>query len=92
MTRCCNREPQFRPLGFYFSKEGECVILILSRKTGERVLVGDNIVITLVRIGPNSVRFGIEAPKDMVIVREELASHPIQPENVDEIGLRSEGL
>ncbi len=47
-------------------------MLVLSRKVGERVLVGDNVVITVVRIGPNAVRLGIEAPKDMNIVREEL--------------------
>ncbi len=47
-------------------------MLVLSRKVGERVLVGDKVVITVVRIGPNAVRLGIEAPKDMNIVREEL--------------------
>ena len=47
-------------------------MLVLSRKVGERVLVGDKVVVTVVRIGPNKVRLGIEAPKDMNIVREEL--------------------
>lgn len=47
-------------------------MLVLSRKTSERILIGDEIAITIVRIGPNSVRIGIEAPKDMNIVREEL--------------------
>ena len=47
-------------------------MLVLSRKVGERVLVGDQVVLTIVRIGPNAVRLGIEAPKDMNIVREEL--------------------
>jgi len=47
-------------------------MLVLSRKVGERVMVGDKVVITVVRIGPNAVRLGIEAPKDMNIVREEL--------------------
>lgn len=47
-------------------------MLVLSRKVGERVLVGDKIVITVVRIGPNSVRLGFEAPRDMNIRREEL--------------------
>jgi carbon storage regulator len=49
-----------------------CAILVLSRKTSERILIGDEIAITIVRIGPNSVRIGIEAPKTMSIVREEL--------------------
>lgn len=47
-------------------------MLVLSRKTSERILIGDEIAITIVRIGPNSVRIGIEAPKTMNIVREEL--------------------
>ena len=45
-------------------------MLVLSRKTSERILIGDEIAITIVRIGPNSVRIGIEAPKSMNIVRE----------------------
>ena len=47
-------------------------MLVLSRKVGERVMVGDKVVVTVVRIGPNAVLLGIEAPKDMNIVREEL--------------------
>jgi carbon storage regulator len=47
-------------------------MLVLSRKPGERIHIGDDIVITIVRIGPNNVRVGIEAPKDLNIVREEL--------------------
>lgn len=49
-------------------------MLVLSRKAGERVLVGDNVIVTVVRIGPNAVRLGIEAPKDSNIVREELVA------------------
>jgi len=47
-------------------------MLVLSRKPGEKVLIGDHISVTIVRIGPNTVRLGIEAPKNMNIVREEL--------------------
>ena len=47
-------------------------MLVLSRKPGERILIGDNVAITVVRIGPNTVRIGIEAPQDLNIVREEL--------------------
>jgi carbon storage regulator len=49
-------------------------MLVLSRKPGEKILVGENITITIVRIGPNTVRLGIEAPRDMNIVREELCT------------------
>ena len=47
-------------------------MLILSRKPEERILIGDDIVVTVVKIGQKIVRIGIEAPKDMVILREEL--------------------
>ncbi len=47
-------------------------MLVLSRKSGERILIGDEVTITVVRIGPNSVRIGIEAPPNVNIVREEL--------------------
>jgi carbon storage regulator len=49
-------------------------MLVLSRKPGERILIGDQVVITIVRIGPNTVRLGIDAPRDMNIVREELCA------------------
>jgi carbon storage regulator len=47
-------------------------MLVLSRKPGERILIGSDITVTIVRIGPNNVRLGIEAPREMNIVREEL--------------------
>lgn len=47
-------------------------MLVLSRKPGERILVGNEIKITVIRIGPNSVRIGIDAPGHFNIVREEL--------------------
>ena len=57
-------------------------MLVLSRKPGEKILIGDNITVTIVRIGPNTVRIGIEAPRDMNIVREEL--HVVElPEGTD---------
>jgi carbon storage regulator len=49
-------------------------MLVLSRKLDERILIDDKIVITVVRIGPNSVKIGIDAPTEMNIVREELAT------------------
>lgn len=47
-------------------------MLVLTRKTGQRIRIGDNVVVEIVRIGPGSVRIGIEAPKGLNIVREEL--------------------
>ena len=47
-------------------------MLVLSRKPGERILIGSDVKITVIRIGPNSVRIGIDAPGHLNIVREEL--------------------
>ena len=48
-------------------------MLVVSRKVGERILIGDKITVTVVKIGSSGVRIGIEAPKEMAVVREELA-------------------
>ena len=47
-------------------------MLVLSRKATQRVLLGDAIVITVVRVSGDKVRLGIEAPRDVVVLREEL--------------------
>jgi carbon storage regulator len=52
-------------------------MLVLSRKPGERILIGDNVTVTIVRIGPNTVKLGIDAPKELNIVREELCIEPV---------------
>lgn len=48
-------------------------MLVLSRKPGERLLIGDQVVVTVVKAGPGGVRLGVEAPATMPVVREELA-------------------
>jgi carbon storage regulator len=48
-------------------------VLVLSRKVGERILIGDKITITVVKIGHGGVRVGVEAPPELAVVREELA-------------------
>lgn len=47
-------------------------MLVLSRKTNEAIRIGDEIRILVIRSREGSVRIGIEAPKSMNIVREEL--------------------
>ena len=47
-------------------------MLVLSRKVGERILIGDQIAVTVVRITGGGVRIGIEAPAEMPVIREEL--------------------
>lgn len=48
-------------------------MLVVSRKPGERILIGDKIAITVVKIGSGGVRIGVDAPTELAILREELA-------------------
>lgn len=47
-------------------------MLVLSRKTGERIVIGDNIIIEVCRISGDKVRIAIEAPRDVPVLRSEL--------------------
>ena len=47
-------------------------MLILTRKPGESLYIGDNIKVTIVEIKGNQIRVGIEAPSDQRIYREEI--------------------
>lgn len=47
-------------------------MLVLSRKERERIRVGDSIVVTIVRVSGDKVRIGIEAPSDVLVLRDEL--------------------
>lgn len=60
-------------------------MLVLRRRTGQRIRIGENIAIEVVRIGANLVRLGIEAPRELNIVREELVIE-LPPDNERETG------
>jgi len=47
-------------------------VLVLSRKIGESILLDDNITIKVMDISKGMVRIGIDAPKEMLILRKEL--------------------
>ncbi len=50
-------------------------MLVLSRREGERVKLGDSIVVTVVRVTGEKVRLGIEAPSGILVLRGELSPH-----------------
>jgi carbon storage regulator len=57
------------------------VMLVLSRKLGEKIYIGDNICITVVDIDRGKIRLGIEAPRDVPIYRQELLPLKGQPQD-----------
>ena len=59
-------------------------MLVLSRKLGEKIFIGDNICITVVDIDRGKIRLGIEAPRDVPIHRQELL--PIKPQGEGDAG------
>ena len=47
-------------------------MLILTRRVGENVMIGDNVQVAVLSVKGNQVRVGIEAPKTIPVIREEL--------------------
>lgn len=54
-------------------------MLVLSRKLGERILIGDSVVVTVVKIDRNQVRIGIDAPDEVAVFREEISPNRALP-------------
>jgi carbon storage regulator len=56
-------------------------MLVLTRKVGERIQIGDQITLSVVRVQNGKVRIGIEAPESVKIRRDELNSENLPNEN-----------
>lgn len=59
-------------------------MLVLGRKVGEIIHIGDDISLMVVRIGPNSVRLGIEAPRGVKVLRKELLEQQPQQKGAED--------
>jgi carbon storage regulator len=57
-------------------------MLVLTRKLGEKVIINDNITLTVVAVENGRVRLGFEAPREVAIYREELmnGTRPREPD------------
>jgi carbon storage regulator len=49
-------------------------MLVLTRRISEKFIVGNNVVITVLKVDGNQVRIGIEAPREISVIRSELVS------------------
>ncbi|MEN9727087.1 MAG: carbon storage regulator [Pseudomonadota bacterium] len=58
-------------------------MLILTRRVGESLMIGDEVNVTVLGIKGNQVRIGVNAPKDVSVHREEIYQR-IQQENSDD--------
>jgi carbon storage regulator len=63
------------------------LVLILTRKSGEGMFIGDDIRITILEIRGKQIRLGIEAPASVIVLREEIYRR-IQEENLQAAGAR----
>lgn len=60
-------------------------MLVLSRKLGEKIIIGNDIVVTVVKIDRNQVRIGIEAPSEVAVYREEICPSRRAPNEQTEL-------
>ena len=47
-------------------------MLIITRREGEKLMIGDDVVVTVVEVNGGTIRLGIEAPRSLPVYREEL--------------------
>lgn len=58
-------------------------MLVLSRKEAQRIRLGDSIVVTVVRVSGDKVRLGIEAPPNVLVLRDELEPQALPVPSVE---------
>lgn len=66
-------------------------MLILTRRVGETVVVGDEVTVTVLGVKGNQVRWGINAPKRVAVHREEIYER-IKREELDGLDEKSQGI
>ena len=55
------------------------IVLVLSRKIGEAIVIGSGIVVRVLEAGAGRARLGVEAPDEVLVLREKIAARPDIP-------------
>ena len=66
-------------------------MLILTRRVGETLMIGDDVTITVLGVKGNQVRIGVNAPKEVAVHREEIYQRIQKEKTGDDIDSDSEG-
>ncbi len=60
-------------------------MLVLNRKKNEKIMIGEDIVVTVLSTGGSNARIGIEAPDGVAILREEIINQQTKPLMIPEV-------
>jgi carbon storage regulator len=66
--------------------QGDRTMLILTRRVGETLMIGDEVTVTVLGVKGNQVRIGVNAPRDVTVHREEIYERIKREQADDQLG------